>query len=135
MEETIRFSSKPMRAFRIVTFSLCCILFAVLMVFAFNVYALIAGTLMLLLIAFVIWFLNRRSIRIQGKEIVVIGLRAHHIPIEKITGIQCLSDHGGIIEIQTKSATIRTSGYLLLKGTKEEKNRELVQKLSKRYRK
>lgn len=63
MEETIRFSNKPMRVFRIATFSLCCILFALLMVFAFNVYALIVGILMLLLIAFVIWFLNRRSIQ------------------------------------------------------------------------
>ena len=124
-----------MRVARVATLVVCCLLFALLMVFVFNVYALIVGIAMLLLIAFIVWFLNRRSIAIKEKEIVVIGLRTWHIPLDDIVDIQCASDRRGIIVIQTKSSVIRSAGYLFLRDINEERNRELVQKLSKWCRK
>lgn len=135
MDEIIRFSSKPMRVFRIATLVLCCLLFVLLMVLVFNVYALIVGIVMLLLIAFIVWFLNRRSIVIKESEIVVVELKTWHIPSEDIVEIQCPSERRGIIVIQTKSLIVRSAGFLFLRGINEEKNRELVQKLSKLYRK
>ena len=135
MGEIIRFSSKSMRVTRIATLVLCCLLFVLLMVFVFNVYALIIGIVMLLFIAFIVWFLNQRSIVIKESEIVVVELKTWHIPLEDIVEIQCLSDRRGIIVIRTKSLIVRSAGFLFLRGINEEKNRELVQKLSKLYRK
>lgn len=130
MKKIYAFASKPMKVFRIVTLAIICLAFILLMVFAFNVIALIVGILMLIIVALALLYLNRRKIIIDKDCLILAEIFTECINAKNIDSIECT--YRGLIEIKTIDKIYHTGGFVLGKNSyNTEKNQRMVEELNK----
>ena len=129
MKKEIFFSGKLMRIFGYLGIVILDISFLLLMIFAFNPIALIVGLLMLILLDFLIIWLNIRKIVICDDSLTVVEFMKHKVLKADIVKIY---DDFNAIVIETNSKKIRTSGYVYFRHfIDHDKNKELIDYLNK----
>lgn len=136
MSKTFYFSHKAMRILRIVFAILLPILFIVIMIFAFNVVALIIGIPFLALIDLMFLFLNWRKIILDYKNhaLILVEFVTKEIKVEDIVDIYCDGRKGitkGQIVIKTIKDEVRTMGHMFSREADEDANKAVVRELRK----
>lgn len=135
MEKVFYFSSKRMRIFRIIVLIWVITAYILLLIFAFNIWALIIVTCLAIpLLAFMLITLNRSKIIIKEDRLILFNIVTKSWNKKEIKGIICNRDISGwlcgCIEIQTDKKIFRSPGYQFLNWCKADKNEQLVKELN-----
>ena len=137
MRKTFYFSSKATRIIRLILACLLPIAFSVLLIFSFDVLALVIGVISLVLIDLILLFLNRRKIILDYKNhaLILVEFVTEEIKVEDIVDIYCDEDQKGITRGQIVIKTIKdeatTIGHIFYRTADEGANKAVVRELRK----
>lgn len=128
MTSVHNFRSKPLKIISWITLAVISLLFVLLLIFNFNVIALLLFILILSILTYVIFILNRRKIIINNDSLTIVEFLTESINAQEIETIELTPIYS--ITIKTTYGVIRSSGYLFLRGCDSSKNEKLVEELN-----
>ncbi len=120
--------SKPLKIISWIILAVISLLFVLILIFNFNVIALLLFVLVLSILTYVIFILNRRKIIINNDSLTIVEFLTESINAQEIETIELTPIYS--IIIKTTYGVIRSSGYLFLKRCDSSKNEKLVEELN-----